>query len=175
MRALFWSAVLNGLAAVPLMVAMMVVVSRHQVMGRFTASRPLLISRLGGDARHDARVGGHARDLALTAANSLHARYAAHASHVHQGRGRIATAAGQPLTFITALAVIVIWAVTGPIFHYSDTWQLIINTGTTIITFLMVFLIQNSQNRDGAAMQASSTSSCARWTRHARSSSASST
>ena len=67
---------------------------------------------------------------------------------------RISTAAGQPLTFIIALTVILVWAVTGPIFHFSDTWQLIINTGTTIITFLMVFLIQNSQNRDGAAMQA---------------------
>ena len=67
---------------------------------------------------------------------------------------KIATAAGQPLTFITALGVIVVWAITGPMFHYSDTWQLIINTGTTIITFLMVFLIQNSQNRDAAAMQA---------------------
>lgn len=67
---------------------------------------------------------------------------------------RTSTAAGQPLTFIVALMVILVWAVTGPIFHYSDTWQLIINTGTTIITFLMVFLIQNSQNRDGAAMQA---------------------
>ena len=64
----------------------------------------------------------------------------------------IATAAGQPTTFILALAVIAVWAVTGPLFHYSDTWQLIINTGTTIVTFLMVFL--NSQNRDGAAMQA---------------------
>ena len=58
------------------------------------------------------------------------------------------------MTFVTAVLVILIWAVTGPIFHFSDTWQLIINTGTTIITFLMVFLIQNSQNRDGAAMQA---------------------
>jgi len=67
---------------------------------------------------------------------------------------RIATAAGQPLTFTIALLVILVWAVTGPIFHYSDTWQLIINTGTTIVTFLMVFLIQNSQNRDAAAMQA---------------------
>lgn len=52
-----------------------------------------------------------------------------------------------------ASAVIVIWAVTGPIFKYSDTWQLVINTGTTIVTFLMVFLIQNSQNRDSAAIQ----------------------
>jgi low affinity Fe/Cu permease len=67
---------------------------------------------------------------------------------------RIATAAGQPLTFTLALAVILVWAVTGPLFHFSDTWQLIINTGTTIVTFLMVFLIQNSQNRDAAAMQA---------------------
>ena len=67
---------------------------------------------------------------------------------------KISTAAGQPMTFIIALAVIVIWAVTGPMFGYSDTWQLIINTGTTIVTFLMVFLIQNTQNRDAAAMQA---------------------
>jgi low affinity Fe/Cu permease len=67
---------------------------------------------------------------------------------------RIATATGQPLTFAVAVLIIIVWAVTGPIFHYSDTWQLIINTGTTIVTFLMVFLIQNSQNRDAAAMQA---------------------
>jgi low affinity Fe/Cu permease len=67
---------------------------------------------------------------------------------------RIAMAAGQPLAFSIAIGVILIWALTGPVFHYSDTWQLIINTGTTIVTFLMVFLIQNSQNRDAAAMQA---------------------
>jgi low affinity Fe/Cu permease len=66
----------------------------------------------------------------------------------------IATAAGQPSTFIMAVAIIVIWAVSGPLFGWSDTWQLVVNTGTTIVTFLMVFLIQNSQNRDGAAMQA---------------------
>ncbi|WP_347265413.1 low affinity iron permease family protein [Nitrobacter sp.] len=63
-------------------------------------------------------------------------------------------AAGRALTFVTAVAVVLIWAVTGPLFGYSDTWQLVINTGTTIVTFLMVFLIQNSQNRDGAAIQA---------------------
>jgi low affinity Fe/Cu permease len=63
-------------------------------------------------------------------------------------------AAGQPLTFVTAVLIIVVWAITGPVFDFSDTWQLIINTGTTIITFLMVFLIQNSQNRDASAMQA---------------------
>jgi low affinity Fe/Cu permease len=66
----------------------------------------------------------------------------------------ISAAAGQPLAFILALAVIIIWGITGPIFGFSDTWQLIVNTGTTIITFLMVFLIQNAQNRDAAAMQA---------------------
>ena len=66
----------------------------------------------------------------------------------------IATAMGQPLAFLLALGVVIVWGVTGPLFGYSDTWQLVINTGTTIVTFLMVFLIQNSQNRDGAAMQA---------------------
>src|ERR1700748_3829581 len=65
-----------------------------------------------------------------------------------------AHAAGRPATFALCCLTILVWAVTGPLFHYSDTWQLIINTGTTIITFLMVFLIQNTQNRDGAALQA---------------------
>jgi low affinity Fe/Cu permease len=64
-----------------------------------------------------------------------------------------ARSAGHPATFGVALLVILVWAVTGPIFHFSDTWQLIINTGTTIVTFLMVFLIQNTQNRDSVAMQ----------------------
>ena len=66
---------------------------------------------------------------------------------------RTARATGQPAAFLLATLVIVAWAVTGPIFHYSDTWQLVINTGTTIITFLMVFLIQSTQNRDSEAMQ----------------------
>ena len=61
--------------------------------------------------------------------------------------------AGHPITFGTAVGVIIVWAATGPLFGYSDTWQLVINTGTTIVTFLMVFLIQNSQNRDSAAIQ----------------------
>jgi len=60
-------------------------------------------------------------------------------------------ASGQPTTFLLALMVVVVWGVTGPIFNYSDTWQLVINTGTTIVTFLMVFLIQNTQNRDTLA------------------------
>jgi low affinity Fe/Cu permease len=66
-----------------------------------------------------------------------------------------ATAAwtGKPVAFLLAFATVVIWAVTGPLFHYSDTWQLVINTGTTVITFLMVFLIQNTQNRDTLALQ----------------------
>lgn len=63
-------------------------------------------------------------------------------------------AAGRAPTFAAAVAVVLTWAITGPLFGYSDTWQLVINTGTTIVTFLMVFLIQNSQNRDGAAIQA---------------------
>jgi low affinity Fe/Cu permease len=62
--------------------------------------------------------------------------------------------AGRPLTFAICIVLIAAWAVTGPIFNYSDTWQLLINTSTTIITFLMVFLIQNTQNRDNAALQA---------------------
>lgn len=67
---------------------------------------------------------------------------------------KIASIAGQPITFIVALGIIAVWSLTGPLFGYSDTWQLVINTGTTIVTFLMVFLIQNAQNRDAAAMQA---------------------
>ncbi len=65
-----------------------------------------------------------------------------------------ATWLGQPQAFIFATLATLIWAITGPAFHYSDTWQLVINTATTVLTFLAVFLIQNSQNRDGAAMQA---------------------
>jgi low affinity Fe/Cu permease len=67
---------------------------------------------------------------------------------------RIAFVAGQPLAFAIAFAIVLVWGATGPMFGFSDTWQLVINTGTTIVTFLMVFLIQNSQNRDAAAMQA---------------------
>ena len=68
--------------------------------------------------------------------------FARHTAHV----------AGRPVTFALASLVIALWALTGPIFHFSDTWQLVINTGTTIVTFLMVFLIQNTQNRDSEAM-----------------------
>src|SRR5689334_3533844 len=60
---------------------------------------------------------------------------------------------GKPVVFLLAVAIVLVWAVTGPLFGFSDTWQLVINTGTTIVTFLMVFLIQNTQNRDTEALQ----------------------
>src|SRR5881227_883558 len=66
---------------------------------------------------------------------------------------RTSNVLGSAWAFVLALFIIVVWAITGPTFHFSDTWQLIINTGTTIVTFLMVFLIQNTQNRDAKAMQ----------------------
>jgi low affinity Fe/Cu permease len=66
----------------------------------------------------------------------------------------VAHAAGRPIAFVACCIAIIAWAASGPIFGFSDTWQLVINTGTTIVTFLMVFLIQNTQNRDGAAIQA---------------------
>ncbi len=66
---------------------------------------------------------------------------------------RITKVTGSPAAFIIALSMIVVWSISGPIFNYSDTWQLVINTSTTIITFLMVFLIQQSQNKDTVALQ----------------------
>ncbi|GLS42822.1 low affinity iron permease family protein [Methylobacterium brachythecii] len=68
--------------------------------------------------------------------------------------GKVAKWAGHPIAFALGVTSVVAWAISGPAFQYSETWQLVINTGTTIVTFLMVFLIQNSQNRDGAAIQA---------------------
>src|SRR5688572_12221083 len=70
----------------------------------------------------------------------------------HFARG-ISAISGRPITFALAVGVIIVWATTGPLFGFSDTWQLVINTGTTIVTFLMVFLIQNTQNRDTEALQ----------------------
>ena len=67
---------------------------------------------------------------------------------------RVARLSGHPMAFGLALGTILVWAISGPLFGWSDTWQLVINTGTTIVTFLMVFLIQNAQNRDGSAIQA---------------------
>jgi low affinity Fe/Cu permease len=68
--------------------------------------------------------------------------------------GAVAGWAGRPAAFVLAFLIVIVWGITGPLFAWSDTWQLVINTGTTIVTFLMVFLIQNAQNRDGAAIQA---------------------
>jgi low affinity Fe/Cu permease len=67
--------------------------------------------------------------------------------------GRVSQWTGNASTFLGAIVIIIVWALSGPVFHYSDTWQLVINTGTTIVTFLMVFLIQNTQNRDSKAVQ----------------------
>jgi low affinity Fe/Cu permease len=67
---------------------------------------------------------------------------------------RISSYSGKAVTFVLAILIIVVWGLSGPLFQFSDTWQLVVNTGTTIITFLMVFLIQNTQNRDSAALQA---------------------
>jgi low affinity Fe/Cu permease len=72
--------------------------------------------------------------------------------YFHKFAQSIATTLGKPSAFIVALLLVLAWAVTGPLFHFSDTWQLVINTSTTVITFLMVFLIQNTQNRDARAI-----------------------
>ncbi|HZL87069.1 MAG TPA: low affinity iron permease family protein [Pirellulaceae bacterium] len=72
--------------------------------------------------------------------------------HFHKIAHAISELVGTAWAFLLAVAVILLWAATGPLFHYSDTWQLVINTGTTIVTFLMVFLIQNTQNRDAKAI-----------------------
>jgi low affinity Fe/Cu permease len=70
----------------------------------------------------------------------------------HQFSAKVAAWVGTSMSFVIAFAIVAIWAISGPIFHFSDTWQLVINTGTTIVTFLMVFLIQNTQNRDARAV-----------------------
>src|SRR4051812_28955689 len=81
--------------------------------------------------------------MKATKSKTSFGRFAKWTSHV----------SGTPASFGLAFGIIVIWAITGPMFHFSDTWQLVINTGTTIVTFLMVFLIQNTQNRDSQAIQ----------------------
>jgi low affinity Fe/Cu permease len=92
--------------------------------------------------------------LAEKIERSTRAIHSRRASGFARAARRVASWAGHPLSFSLAVAIVVGWALLGPIFGFSDTWQLVINTGTTIVTFLMVFLIQNSQNRDAAAMQA---------------------
>ncbi|KJF67673.1 low affinity iron permease family protein [Rhizobium nepotum] len=68
--------------------------------------------------------------------------------------GGIASFSGSPIAFVAALGTVLVWGMSGPLFGFSEVWQLVINTGTTIVTFLMIFLVQNSQNRDSAAMEA---------------------
>jgi low affinity Fe/Cu permease len=84
----------------------------------------------------------------------FHRRYGAMKKFFSNVASKTATWMGQPSAFVGATLACIIWAVSGPVFNYSDTWQLVINTATTVLTFLAVFLIQNSQNRDGAAIQA---------------------
>jgi len=88
----------------------------------------------------------------MTSKTIHHAHHAPNSSSLAAQFARFAQATalwtGHPVAFLLALAVVLVWIVTGPVFNYSDTWQLVINTGTTIVTFLMVFLIQNTQNRD---------------------------
>jgi len=87
-------------------------------------------------------MNGKENELRCTTSKDWFGHFAASAS----------TCLGSRWAFATAIAIILVWGITGPIYHYSDTWQLLINTGTTIVTFLMVFLIQNTQNRDARAI-----------------------
>jgi low affinity Fe/Cu permease len=111
-------------------------------------------------AKPVARIAGEGKDPRGSSSRQSHAR-TSNGSPDKQGwhatfsnmACSAARYAGHPLAFLTAVLLVLIWAVTGPLFAYSDTWQLVINTSTTIVTFLMVFLIQNSQNRDSAAIQ----------------------
>jgi len=93
----------------------------------------------------------------MTSKTIHHAHHAPNSSSLAAQFARFAQATalwtGHPVAFLLALAVVLVWIVTGPVFNYSDTWQLVINTGTTIVTFLMVFLIQNTQNRDIMTVQ----------------------
>jgi low affinity Fe/Cu permease len=102
---------------------------------------------------------GHVSRIAMNRKTSRHDRHvpANHSSMMALQFSEFARAislwTGNPAAFLLAVAVVLVWVVTGPFFNYSDTWQLVINTGTTIVTFLMVFLIQNTQNRDTLAIQ----------------------
>jgi low affinity Fe/Cu permease len=82
----------------------------------------------------------------------MHAQESTLTDAFHNFAKKLAVGVGSPLAFFAAVATVIVWSATGPLFNYTDTWQLIINTGTTIVTFLMVFLIQNTQNRDAKAI-----------------------
>jgi low affinity Fe/Cu permease len=107
---------------------------------------------------HRMRKNGSAKSAKTKAHAKRTKSHTAASSHPQQGwftwfAHAVARIAGKPGTFLTALVLIVVWAVSGPLFGFSDTWQLVVNTATTIVTFLMVFLIQNTQNRDTLALQ----------------------
>jgi len=110
---------------------------------------------------HQAKNGGAQAAKRHSSAHSVHRGFAANSAAQRNGNTgwftlfaqKTAQLAGRPGTFILATAIVVVWGLTGPLFGYSDTWQLVINTGTTIVTFLMVFLIQHTQNRDSLALQ----------------------
>jgi low affinity Fe/Cu permease len=102
--------------------------------------------RSARDAHALARMASPASDLGAKATNGGISAKFAHVSN------RVAILAGNYRTFAAMLAIVLVWAITGPLFKFSTTWQLVINTGTTIVTFLMVFLIQNTQNRDSLAL-----------------------
>jgi len=105
---------------------------------------------------HDTKA--HDRKADASKAHDSKSGQSRSGEHPRQGRftwfaQEVAKFAGKPGTFLIALALIIVWAVSGPLFGFSDTWQLVVNTSTTIVTFLMVFLIQNTQNRDTLALQ----------------------
>src|SRR6478736_4509574 len=112
-------------------------------------------------AKPVARIASGGKDTTGSSSGQSHARGSNGSRDKHGGwhatfsnmACSAARYAGHPLAFLTAVLLVLIWALTGPLFHYSDTWQLVINTSTTIVTFLMVFLIQHTQNRDTMAVQ----------------------
>lgn len=97
-----------------------------------------------------ARMRARSRDLRLKKILTMKTQKTSWFTRFAQGAAR---AAGKPVTFVLAFSFLILWAVVGPVFQFSNTWQLVVNTGTTIVTFLMVFLIQNTQNRDTEALQ----------------------
>jgi low affinity Fe/Cu permease len=121
------------------------------VLGRGNTDGPYGSPRMQGrevDLMAQAEEGGAAGQIAES-----HKDKPSTLTHLFtQFSGRTATAVGSPWAFLLAFGVIAVWAITGPLFGFSDTWQLVINTGTTIVTFLMVFLIQHTQNRDARAL-----------------------
>jgi low affinity Fe/Cu permease len=128
------AAALNGCGTAPR--------PRTSLMAR-TRSKPKVVAAAGRDGRTSAKSG----------ATEQHARKRTWSDRFAQVSCVIAHWMGKPIAFLIAAALVILWAATGPLFGYSDTWQLVINTSTTIITFLMVFLIQNTQNRDTMALQ----------------------